>query len=108
MSFDLGMLAKVWHTMEIEVDGLAFEDRLPGQLGVPTGKQVRDFLRGDPRRIFRQEAPLWHGVEAAEQPEPLVGDQRHNVALALDGPQFQRERGAQRVLARDHARAWQL
>jgi len=25
MGFDLGVLAKIWHTMEIEVDGLAFE-----------------------------------------------------------------------------------
>jgi len=48
---------------------------------------------------------LGHGVEPAEQREPLVGDQRHDVALAFDRPQLERQRSPQRMVGRDHARA---
>ena len=35
----------------------------------------------DARGIFGQVALLGNDVEAGEQREPLVGDQRHDVAL---------------------------
>ncbi len=79
-----------------------------GELRVPAGEQAGDLLRGDARGIFRQEALLRHGIEAAEQGEPLVGDERHDVALAFDRPQLERQRGAQRVCGWDHVRARQL
>ena len=66
---------------------------------------MRDLVRGDARGIFRQEALLGHGIEPAEQREPLVGDERHDVALAFDRPQLERQRGPQRMRGRDHARA---
>ena len=69
---------------------------------------MRDLVRGDARGIFRQEALLGHGIEPAEQREPLVGDERHDVALAFDRPQLERQRGPQRMRGRDHARAGQL
>ena len=38
-------------------------------------------------------------------PSPVVGNQRHDVALALDRPELERQCGAQCVAGRDHARA---
>src|SRR5271165_6993391 len=91
------MLAEVWHGVEVEIERLAGKELLSGELCVPAGEQARDLLRGDARGIFRQEALLRHDIEAAEQGEPLVGDQRHDVALAFDRPQLERQRGAARV-----------
>ena len=51
-----------------------------------------------------EEASLGHGVEAAEQGEAGIGDECHDVALALDGPQLEGESGAQGMAGRDHAR----
>jgi len=103
MGFDEWMLAEVGHGVEVEVERLAGEEILSGELPVPAGEQARDLLRRDARGIFRQEALLGHGVEPAEQGESLVGDERHNVALAFDRPQLERQRGAQRMCGRDHA-----
>src|SRR5215470_9012474 len=72
MRFDERMFAKVGHAAKVEVDGFALNDRLPGQCVVPSGQQFRDLLRSDARGVFGEEAPLGHGVEAAEEP-PLVG-----------------------------------
>jgi hypothetical protein len=108
MGFDDRMLAEVGHGVEVEIERLAGKELLSGELRVPAGEEARDLLRGDARGIFRQEALLRHDIEAAEQGEPLVGDQRHDVALAFDRPQLERQRGAQRVCGRDHARARQL
>ena len=58
--------------------------------------------------MLGEEALLRHGVEAAEQGEALVGDEGHDMALALDRPQLEGEGGAQGMLGRDHARAGQL
>src|SRR5262245_10228248 len=74
---------------------------------MPTPQQFRHFCRRDPRGVFGEETPLGHGVEAAEQPQSFVGDQRHDVALALNRPKLQRECGAQRMLGRNQARARQ-
>src|SRR5436190_926539 len=101
------MLAEVRHGVEVEVERPAGEERLSAELRVPAGEQAGDLLWGDPRGIFRQEALLRHGVEAAKQGKPLIGDERHDVALAFDRPQFERQRGAQRMCGRDHARTRQ-
>src|SRR6516165_11708367 len=98
------MVTGVRHLVEVEIKGLTREDRLASKLSMPTGKQMCDFLRGDPGGIFGQKALFGHGVETAEQREPLVSDQRHHVALALDRPQLESQRGAERVFGRDHAR----
>jgi hypothetical protein len=78
------MLAEIGHGMEVEIERLSSEELFSGELCVPEGEQARDLLRGDPRRVFRQEALLGHGVEAAEQRQALIGDERHDVALAFD------------------------
>ena len=101
MGFDERMLAEVGHGVEVEIEGLTGEE-VSGEPRVPDSEQTRDLLRGDARGIFRQEALLRHGIEAAEQGEPLVGDERHDVALAFDRPQLERQRGAQRMPGGDH------
>jgi len=80
------MLAEVGHGVEVEVERLAGQDGLSGHLVVPQGEQAGDLLRRDARGIFRQKTLLGHGVEPAEQREPFVGYERHDVALAFDGP----------------------
>jgi hypothetical protein len=85
MRFNEGMLAAIGDAVAVEVDGLTLEDRLAGELGVPTGEQPRDPLRGDARGVFREDAPLRHGVETTKEPKSLVGNnQGHNVASALN------------------------
>ena len=86
MGFDQRVVAEVGDGMEVEVEGLALHEGLSGHLVVPQPEQARDLLRGDARGILRQEALLGHGIEPAEQRQPLVGRQRHDVALAFDRP----------------------
>src|SRR5262249_12800052 len=81
MKFDERMFGIVGHAVKVEVDGFPLKDRLPGQCVVPSGQQFRDLLWSDARGVFGEEAPLGHGVEAAEEPQSLVGDERHDVLL---------------------------
>src|SRR6516165_8038769 len=91
------MVAEVRHGVKVEIEGLTREDRLSSEQSMPAGEQMLDFPRGDPGGIFGQKALFGHGVETAEQRQPLVSDQRHDVALALDRPQLESQRGAERV-----------
>jgi len=75
---------------------------------VPAAQQLHDLLPGDARGVLREKASLRHRVEAAEQRQPRIGDQGHDVALALDGPELEDQGGSQGVGSRDHARAGQL
>src|SRR5258707_3926235 len=58
--------------------------------------------------MLGQEALLRHGVEAAEEAESGVCDESHDMALALDRPQLEREGGAQGLLCGDHLGTRQL
>src|SRR6266852_1540541 len=89
------MLAEIGHRVEVEIERLAGEQVFSGELRVPHGEQPRHLLRGDARGVFRQEALLGHSVEPAEQCQPLVGDQRHHVALAFNRPELEGQRGAE-------------
>src|SRR6266581_9339045 len=104
MGFYERMVAEIGYGMEIKIERQAGQDVLSGDLCVPSRKQTRDMFGGDARGIFRQEALLRHSVEATEQGEALIGNERHNVALAFDRPQLEGQRGAQRVGSWDHAR----
>lgn len=57
--------------------------------------------------MLGEEASLGDGVEAAEQGEAWIGDERHDVALALDRPELEGECGTQGMAGRDHARSGQ-
>ena len=108
VGFDQRVGAEVGHGVEVQVEGRAGQEGFPGQVGVPAGQQAGDFLRGDARGIFRNKALFRHGVEATEQTEALIGDQGHDVAIALDGPELERQRSPQRVAGGDRAGAGQL
>jgi hypothetical protein len=75
---------------------------------VPGAEQGCDFLRGNARGILRQEALLRDDIEAREQAEAIVGNERHDVALALDRPELKGEGGQQGLQSRDHTGARQL
>ena len=108
VGFDQRMLAEIGHGVKIEIDGLAGEEGSGCWFGMPFSQQVGDLLRCDPRGVLRQEAFFGNDVEAAEPRHARVGDECHDVALAFDGPQFERQCGTQRVAGWDHARAGKL
>jgi hypothetical protein len=108
MGLDQRVGAEVGHGMEVQVEGRAGQEGFPSQVGVPAGQQAGDFLRGDTRGIFRKKALFRHGIKATEQAEALIGHQGHDVALALDGPELERQRSPQRVARGNRAGARQL
>src|SRR5579864_1926790 len=97
MRFDDRMLTKVRYTVEIKVDRFSGKNRFSGQVSVEAGQQLRNLVRGNARGIFGQKAPLGHAVETAEQCESWVSHQRHDMALALNGPKLEGHRRAQRA-----------
>ena len=106
MAFDARVWPVIGHGVEVEVERLGGEQRLvPEHARVPSAEQGAGVLGGGARGVLAEITLLRDAVQSAEQPQPLVGDERHHVALALDGPQLERETGAQRVSAGNHLRA---
>ena len=93
--------------MEIEVEGSPREQLGLGGARLPGGKHC--FRHGvlHPGGVLGEIALLGGDIESGEQRQSLVGDQRHDMALALDGPQLERQAGAQRVRRRNHLGARQ-
>ena len=84
------MLAVVGHGVEVEVEGAPGKSVVAGDRAACQAASSREVMRViDPRGIFRQVALLGDGIEAGEQGQALVGDQRHDVALALDRPELE-------------------
>ena len=69
---------------------------------VPGGQQAGRLAVLDARGILREIAFLGEGVQAGKQRQALVGDQGHDMALAFDGPELERQAGAQGMAGRDH------
>src|SRR5215471_236980 len=95
MGLHKGVLAEIRHGVEVEVEGFSRQDRVAGERAVPGTEQGCNFLRSNARGILRQEALLRNDVEATEQAEAIIGNERHDVALALDRPELEREGGQQ-------------
>jgi hypothetical protein len=57
VGFGHRVLAEVRHGMEVEIEGLAGEQRLACQLLVPEAEQARDLPRGDLRGILAPRRP---------------------------------------------------
>ncbi len=108
VGLDLRVVAEVGHGVEVEIEGLRGEDVVAGDLVVPPREQALDLAGRDARGMLGQKALLWHGVEAAEEAEPGVCDEGHDMALALDRPQLEGDGGAQGVLCGDHLGTRQL
>ena len=64
--------------------------------------------RVDAGGVLGEVALFGNDVEAAKQRQPLIGNQRHDVALALDGPELEREAGAEGMGGGDHLGAGEL
>lgn len=52
---------------------------------------------GEPYRSRSLAPMLFTNASPAEQGQPLIGDQGHDVSLTFDHPQFERERSAQLI-----------
>jgi hypothetical protein len=61
----------------------------------------------DPRRVLGEVALLGGDGEPGEEGQPLIGHQRHDMALALNGPELEGQGGPQRVAHGNHPRAGQ-
>ena len=69
---------------------------------VPGGQKAGRFAVVDAGGILREVAFLGEGVQAGKQRQALIGHQGHDMALALDGPELERQASAQGMLGRDH------
>ena len=108
VALDARVRSVVGHGVEVEAERTGGEQRLVAEhRAVPGAEQGAGVFGGDARGVLAEIALLRDAVECAEQPQPLIGDERHHVALALDGPELEREAGAQRVGAGTHLRAGQ-
>lgn len=81
--------------LSVARDGVEVEiERCPGQRIrarqqlVPSGRQANDPLVIDPGRVLGQVTLLGVDVQSGKEAQLLVGHQRHDVALALDRPDF--------------------
>src|SRR5215217_1138560 len=104
---DDGMLAVVRDGVEVEIKGGAGEELFTSDLSVPSGQELVGLGRVDTMGVLCEVALLGYGVESAEQCQSLIGDERHDVALAFQRPEFECQAGAQGMGGRDHLRAWQ-
>ena len=82
----LRIVAVVRHRMEVQVERARIEQHLFRDRPVPGPQQPHAALALHPRGVLAQVALLGHDVQAAEQRQARIGDEGHDVALALDGP----------------------
>src|SRR5882762_19261 len=83
MAFDDRMLAIIGHRMEIQIEGFSIKQMVRIHLLMPSGQHLSGFGVANTRRIFRQVAFLWKGIQSCKQRQAFVGDQRHNMAVTL-------------------------
>ena len=108
MTFDDRMLAVIGHGMEIEIEGFAIKKRVGIHLLMPGGQHLSGFGVANAGGILRQVAFLWKGIQSRKQCQAFVGDQRHDMAVPFDGPQFEGQTTAQGLFGRDHFRSWHM
>src|SRR5271157_242545 len=102
------MLSEVRYGVEVEVERLAREELVARERVVPAGDELQRLRVSEAGRVFAEVAPLGSDVEAGEERKAFVGGERHDVALAFDGPELEREHRAQRVTRGDHLGAGEL
>jgi hypothetical protein len=108
VTLDDRILPVVGHGVEVEIERLSGEERvLAAKPGVPGDQELGSHGGRDARGIFREIALLRGAIEPAEQSQPRVGDQCHDVALAFDGPELEHQARAQCMACGDHLRAGQ-
>ena len=108
MAFDDRMLAIIGHRMEIQIEGFSIKQMVRIHLLMPSGQHLSGFGVANTRRIFRQVAFLWKGIQSCKQRQAFVGDQRHNMAVTFDGPKFEGQTTPQCLFGRDHFGSWHM
>ena len=77
VAFDARVRSVVGHGVEVEVERLGGEQRLLAEHArMPSAEQGAGVLGGGPRGVLAEITLLRDTVESAEQPQPLVGDER--------------------------------
>jgi len=94
VALDLRVLPIIGHRMEIEIERVSGEQPIFGDRAVPGREQAGGAGVVQARGILREVALLRNRVEPAKERQARVGHQRHHVALALNRPELQHERGA--------------
>jgi len=107
MALHLRVLAVVGHGVEVEIERRPGEELLRCRLAVPGREELGRLGVVDAGGVLCEVALLRDHVEPAEEPQAFVGDQGHDVALALDRPELERERGPQGMPGGNHPRARQ-
>ena len=72
---------------------------------MPGGQEAGRLLRVDAGGILREVALLGEGIQTGKECQALIGNPRHDMALAFQGPEFEGQTGPQGVLGGDHLRA---
>jgi hypothetical protein len=101
------MLTVVGHRVKVEVEGLAREDRLSRDVGMPGRQQPHRLGVIDPTGVLGEKALLREDVQSGKQAKPVVGQQGHHVALPFDRPELQGQRRPRGMARRNHLRARQ-
>jgi len=97
----------VGNGMEIQVKGVASQKAVSPELLMPEGKEPQSCLALDRAGVLRKIALLGRYIQPGKQCQTLIRDQRHDMALSLNGPEFEGKAGAQGVSGRDHPRTGQ-
>src|SRR6266478_1885064 len=93
--------------MKVQVEG--FSGQQMGSLNqvVPGRQEPSRLAVIDAAGIFREVALFGKYVQACKQSQSLIGNQGHDVTLALDGPELESQAATQSMLGGNHFRAGQ-
>lgn len=96
------VLPVVGNGMEIQIKGVAGQEAVPLELLMPQGKEPQSCLALDRAGVLREVAFLGRYIQSGKQCQTLIRDQRHDMALSLNGPEFEGKAGSQGVSRRNH------
>ena len=75
--------------MEIQVKGVAGQEAVPLELLMPEGKEPQCCLALDRTGVLREVALLGRYIQPGKQCQALIGYQRHDMTLSLNGPELE-------------------
>ena len=102
------VLPVVGNRMEIQVKGVAGQEAVPVELLVPEGKDPQCCLALNRAGVLGKVALLRRYIQSGKKCQTLIGYQRHDMTLSLNGPELEGKTGAQGVGGRNHPRSGQM
>ena len=93
MALNPRVFSVVGHRVEVEIEGVRGKELVFRDRAMPGREQARGAGVIQARGILAQVALFGDRVEPAKERQPRIGDQRHDMTLALDRPELERERG---------------